>query len=311
MLLRPWFPVLLACSGALDGQVPFRVDVELINVGFTVRDSTGKLVPDLGQDDFEVLEDAVPQKISFFARSQDVRLDLGLIVDVSGSQESFVKPHHKDLEAFLKTVLAPRDRVFLVCFGNHLRLVADHADSPRSLVDSLADFHKGKNISAYPELGPPEIRTAGTAFHDAIYYSVTQMMATAERGRRALILFSDGEDNSSAHHMMDAIEAAQNNNVLVFAVRYTEVRNGRLNSRNKYGTSVMERIAKETGGADFDARENDLAVHFREIGEQLRSSYELAYHSTNPERDGTFHKIKILVKRPGLTARAKTGYYAR
>ena len=89
------------------------------------------------------------------------------------------------------------------------------------------------------------------------------------------------------------------------------MRNGRLNSRNKYGISVMERIARETGGADYDAREKGLAENFREIGEQLRSSYELGYHSTNPVSDDSFHKIAIRIKRPGLTVRSKTGYYAR
>jgi Ca-activated chloride channel family protein len=73
----------------------------------------------------------------------------------------------------------------------------------------------------------------------------------------------------------------------------------------------MARIAKETGGADFDAREKSLREHFGEIGDQLRSSYELAYHSTNPATDETFRKISIRVGKPGLTVRAKTGYYAR
>lgn len=83
-----------------------------------------------------------------------------------------------------------------------------------------------------------------------------------------------------------------------------------LNALNKYDISVMERIARETGGADFDARSKSLADNFREIGDQLRSSYELAYHTTNPVADGTFHKISIRLKKPGLSVRAKTGYLA-
>jgi Ca-activated chloride channel family protein len=73
----------------------------------------------------------------------------------------------------------------------------------------------------------------------------------------------------------------------------------------------MARIARETGGADFDAREKNLASHFREIADDLRSSYELAYHPTNVADDKSFHKIVIRGKRPGLMVRAKTGYYAR
>ncbi len=284
--------------------------VKLINVGFAVRDSAGKLVMNLNQSDFEVFEDGAPQKISFFAKSTDVPLNLGLLVDMSGSQEPFMKRHHKDLESFLKESLGAQDKAFLLCFGNHLRVAEDFTSSPQDLAAGLKDFLKGHR--EYPELGPPkEKRILGTAFYDAIYYSIQEKLADAAKGRRALIIFSDGEDNSSAHNMLDAIEAAQNNDVLLFSVRYTDAKHGTLNARNKYGISVMERISRETGGADFDARAKGLAANFEQIGEQLRSSYELAYHSTNPIPDGTFHKISIRVKQPGLKVRAKSGYYAR
>jgi Ca-activated chloride channel family protein len=294
----------------LPAQEPIRVNVKLINVGFAVRDSTGKLATSLNQDDFEVFEDGAPQKISFFARSADVSLNLGLLVDMSGSQEPFMKRHHKDLETFLKKSLGPQDKAFLLCFGNRLRVAEDYSSSPKDLADALKDFLKGHG--EYPQLGPlQEKRIAGTAFYDAIYYAVQEKLADEAKGRRALIIFSDGEDNSSAHHMLDAIEAAQNNDVLLFSVRYTDAKEGKLNARNKYGISVMERISRETGGADFDARAKGLAANFEQIGEELRSSYELAYHSTNPIPDGTFHKISIRVKQPGLKVRAKTGYFAR
>ena len=92
----------------------------------------------------------MPQKISFFARSTDVPLTLGLVMDVSGSQESFLKPHHNDLQSFLKTVLRPQDRAFLVCFGNNLRLMSDYTSSAKELVDAMKTFEKGKRIEDYP-----------------------------------------------------------------------------------------------------------------------------------------------------------------
>ena len=292
-------------------QPAIRVNVQLVNMGFSVRDAQGKLVSDLKPDDFEVVEDGVPQKISFFARSADIPLSLGLLVDISGSQGSFVKQHARDLKAFLSGVLSARDRAFLVCFASRPRLVADYSPSGKGLVEALDGYESLHDKSGYPNLGPLEIPAGGTVFYDAIYHSSQQMFQNVERGRKALIIFSDGEDNASAHHMLDAIEAAQTNDVLLFCIRYTEIKAGRLNSRNKYGTSVMARLGLETGGADYDARAKDLSEHFREIGEQLRSSYELAYHSTNPDRDQTFRKVKIEVKQPGLVVRAKTGYYAR
>ena len=307
-LLRSWFSLCLLC-GPLASQPAIRVDVHLVNVGFSVRDSQGNLITNLTRDDFDVFEDGAPQKISFFARSSDVPLKLGLLMDVSGSQESFVKPHSKDLHTFLTSVLGPKDQAFMLCFGNHLRLVSDFTGSPEHLTNSLELFHKGK--TEFPEIGPVEHRILGTAFYDAIYYSATQLLSDREDGRKALIIFSDGEDNSSAHHMLDAIEASQVNDVLLFAVRYTEVKNGRLNARNKYGIGVMERIARETGGGAYDAREKGLKANFQQIGEQLRSGYQIAYHSTDPTDDGTFHKISIRPRQPGLVVRAKSGYYTR
>lgn len=300
----------LAASACL-GQVSFRSDVRLINVGFSVRDARGGLIDNLTQDDFEVVEDGVPQKIAFFARSLDVPLNLGLVVDISGSQGSFVKAHQHDLKAFLTEVLTKRDRAFLMCFAANPRLITEYTSSPKQLVDALVGFESTRHRMDYPILGPPEFRTGGTSFYDAIYHSVNQMFQNVDKGRKALIVFSDGEDNTSAHHMLETIEISQTNNVLLFCIRYTEPHNGRLTARNKYGTSVMARLAKETGGADFDAQARELKEDFREIGEQLRSSYELAYHSTNPADDGTFHKVQIRIKQPGLTVRAKTGYYAR
>jgi len=301
---------LLSCAAAQETP-PIRVNVGLVDVGFSVRDTVGKLVTDLAKDEVEVAEDGVPQKISFFARSADVPLNLGLVMDVSGSQQSFIKPHMHDLQAFLKSVLRPQDRAYLMLFANRLTLVSDYTGSAKDLVDALDEYQHAKRRPAYPTVGPPETRVLGTAFYDAVYYGSTLMMQNIERGRRALILFSDGEDNSSSHHMLDAIEAAQSNDVLLFAIRYTETRDGRLNARNKYGISVMERIARETGGADFEGREKDLADSFRRIGEQLRSGYELGYHTSNPPGDRTFHKIVIRVNRPGVTVRAKTGYFGK
>jgi Ca-activated chloride channel family protein len=307
-VVRP-FLVLLAAGCLAQDPAPIRVNVRLVNVSLLVRNLTGALVSDLTKDDFEVLEDGAPQAISFFAHSTDLPLTLGLVVDASGSQAHFVKDHEHDLRTFLKNVLTDRDRAFLISFGNHLRLASNFSSSPDHLMDGLKNSdHKHASVE---ELGPQEQRILGTAFYDALYYSSTLKLSSPERSRKALIVFSDGEDNSSAHHMMDAIEAAQTENIPIFAVRYTEIRKGRLNARNKYGISVMERIARETGGTDFDAEKTDLKKAFQSIGEQLRSSYELAFYATNSANDGTFHKLVVRSKRPGTTVRTKTGYYAR
>jgi len=289
-------------------QESIRVDVNLVNVAFSVRDAGGALVNNLTKDDFEVAEDTVPQKIAFFAKSVDVPLTLGLIVDASGSQEHFAKKHEHDLEVFLKDVLGPRDRVFLVGSGNHIRLVSDFSRSGEEMMGAWKLYDK--DTQHFPELGPKEKRDLGTAFYDSIYYPVTEKLAN-ENGRRALLLFSDGEDNSSSYDMMTAIEAAQGANVLIFAIRYTEKEHGKLTARNQYGMRVMDRIAKETGGMHIDAEQTDPHTYFRQIAEELRTSYELGYYPANAGKDDTFHKVVVRAKRAGLTVRSKTGYFSR
>jgi VWFA-related protein len=295
-------------AGESRGQQPIKLDVNLVNVAFTGRDGQGKLVENLKPEDVELLEDAVPQKIEFFARSTDLPLTLALIVDVSGSQDQFGKKHKKDLEVFLKEILRPQDRVLLVCFGNHLRLVSDYTNSAEQILENYKEFDKGKKH--FKEIGPVEDRDLGTAFYDSIYYSVTEKLAASE-GRKAILMFSDGEDNSSSHNMMTAIETAQAGNVPVYTIRYTEKKHGNLTARNKYGISVMDRVAKETGGAHIDAEETDPHTYFRQIAEELRTSYEVAYYPTNKAKDGTFRKIVIRTKAAGVKVRAKTGYFAR
>src|SRR5262252_6787795 len=103
---------LSASLAAAQTNPIFHSDVRLINLSVAVRDSGGKLIDSLTQDDFEILEDGVPQKIAFFARSNDVPLNLGLVVDISGSQAAFVKAHQHDLKAFLDRALSRRDRAF-------------------------------------------------------------------------------------------------------------------------------------------------------------------------------------------------------
>ena len=301
--------VSLAFTGTLGrSQEPIRVKVNLVSVAFVARDARGALVDNLTQDDVEVVEDAIPQKIAFFSRSADVPLTLGLVVDASGSQDHFSKQHKNDLEVFFKDVLGPRDRVFLLGFGNHIRLVCDFSQSGAELLEDWKKYQK--DTGKFLELGPKESRDLGTAFYDSIYYSVTEKLAR-ENGRRAILLFSDGEDNSSSHDMMTAIETAQSENVVIYAIRYTDKEHGKLTARNKYGMSVMERVARETGGAHIDAETTDAHVYFRQIAEELRTSYELGYYPTDPLKDDSFRKIVIRPKREGVKVRAKTGYFSR
>jgi len=305
-------PIFLPLALLLFAQQPpepsIKVDVNLVNVAFLVHDAAGSLAGNLTRDDIEVFEDGVKQDVRFFGRSADLPLRLALLADVSGSQEKFVSRHNRDIQRFLKTSVSGRDRAMLVVFGNRIRVMSDFSSSTGDLLDGLA----AKSRAGYPELEPDDTRTGGTAFFDAIYLTALRKLRPSPAGeRRAIIVFSDGEDNSSAHDLMDAIEAAQTSDSLIYTVRYTESMHGRLTARNRYGIREMDRLANETGGAAFDASTEDVAKSLHQVSEELRSMYDLGYVSTNPVRDGTFRKLVIRVKKEGFTVRAKPGYYAR
>lgn len=300
--------ILIALPVAATAQVQIRVDVNLVNLAFVARDAKGKLVENLTSDQIELYEDAVPQKIKSFTRSTDLPLTLGLIVDASDSQDHFGKQHKKDLEVFLREILRPQDRAFLLCFGNHLRLVSDFTNSADQILENYRVFDGGKG--RFPELGPKEDRELGTAFYDSIFYSVSEKLARVQ-GTKAILMFSDGEDNSSSHTMMTAIETAQAANVPVYCIRYTETKHGQLTARNKYGISVMDRVAKETGGLHIDAEQTTPESYFQQIADELRTSYELAYYPTNKIKDDSFRKVTIRSKIDGVSIRSKTGYFAK
>jgi Ca-activated chloride channel family protein len=292
-----------------QGVPVIKVETHLIDTTLSVHDTDGRIVTDLAQDDFTVVEDGVPQKIRFFAHNNQLPLSIGLIIDASGSQEKFVKEHQKDIEAFLHQVLEPNDQAFALCFGNHLRLVSDAIASAPAIMDGIRAFDKG-NMD-FPEIGPKEERELGTALYDAVFFSITEKLASIHQRRKVLLIFSDGEENSSEHDLLDAIGAAQNADVLIYAIRYTELKHGKMNARDRYGVRALDHLTTQTGGKTFDFHETKLKQDFNEIAGDLRSLYDVAYQSTNPTRDGTYRKVVIQTTHPDLTVRARAGYYAR
>jgi Ca-activated chloride channel family protein len=298
------------CS-SVSGQTVATIQVEthLIDTAVSVHDGDGRVVSGLSQGDFTVVEDGVPQKIRFFAHDNELPLSIGLIIDESGSQEKFVKEHENDIDAFLRQVLEPSDQAFAVCFGNHLRLVSDSTSSASAIMDGVRGFDKGN--TDFPEIGPKEKRELGTALYDAVYFGIMEKLANIHRRRKVLVVFSDGEENSSEHDLLDAIEAAQNSDVMVYAIRYTDMKHGKMDARDRYGMRVLDHLTGQTGGKTYDYHATNLKEAFAEIAGDLRSLYQVAYQSTNPTRDGSYRKVVIQTTKPGLTVRARAGYYAR
>lgn len=298
------------CGGFAAAQnVPvIHAETHLIDTTVSVHNAEGGLVQDLSKEDLTVLEDGVPQTIRFFSRAEQLPLSIGLIIDASGSQEKFVKDHEHDVATFLQEILQAQDQAFAICFGNHLRMVSDWTNTKEPLLAGIHRFDRGDYN--FPEIGPVEERELGTALNDAVYFSVADKLADAHQQRKVLVVFSDGEENSSEHDLVDTIEAAQNANVMVYAIRYTETTKGKMNARDRYGMRELEHLTAQTGGKTYDAHAMKLSEAFAEIAGELRSLYTVAYQSTNHEHDGTFRKVVIRPNRPGLVLRARAGYYA-
>ncbi|MFC5861233.1 VWA domain-containing protein [Acidicapsa dinghuensis] len=287
----------------------FHSETRLVTLTFSARDADGRAVGSLNADDFSVYEDGVEQKIGMFSRQSELPLTLGLLVDSSESQDKFLKEHLRDIRLFLASVLRPQDQAFAVCFGNHLRLVSDFSSDAAKITDGLARFNKGDRD--FPEMEPDDSREGGSAVYDSIFASVAEKLNSTGARRKALILFSDGEENASAHDEIDTIAAAQSADTLVYAIRYTKISHHKLTADNRHGIAGLKHIAEQTGGRDFDALHVDVNEAFRQIGDELRTMYFVGYYSTNKAQDHSFRKIVIEPHTEGITLRAKTGYYAQ
>jgi Ca-activated chloride channel family protein len=283
-----------------------RATTNLVTVDFTARTPEGRLVDDLRRDDVRVFEDGQPQTIAFFNSSHEVPLTVGVVVDTSGSQRHFLEQRKRDLRDFLKATLQPGDAAFLVSFDNPVRLVSDVSGPGEDLVAAI-DAAADRKHQRPALLGPPDERDLGSAVFDAVFYSVEERLA-GRAGRKALVLFSDGEDNASSHDLIETIRRAQEANVPVFTIRYTTLEHGRMTPRNHYGASVMQHLAEETGGETFDASRNSPSEYLAAVTRALRNGYELAYYPRNSLDDRGFRKLSLESLRPDVSLRARTGY---
>jgi Ca-activated chloride channel family protein len=288
-------------------------ETHLIDTTISVHDANGGLVLDLTKDDLSIVEDGIPQTIRFFSRAEQLPLSIGLIIDSSGSQEKFLKEHERDIAQFLRQTMTPEDRAFAVCFGNHLRLVSDWTSgSPTDQAAMMAALHSyDKGNHDQPEIGPKEDRELGTALNDAIYFATTEKMTGIHQRRKVLVVFSDGEENSSEHDLLDVIEAVQDADTLVYAIRYTEMKHGKMSASDRFGMRELDHLTSQAGGKSYDSHAMKVSEAFAEISGELRSLYAVGYHATNHDPDGTFRKIVVKSTRPGLVIRARSGYYAK
>lgn len=323
MRLRPPAIVLLSAllvSGvaaavllAQDDTTTLKVEVNLVNILFNVRDKKGGLVGNLNKDDFKIYEDGKEQEIKYFNRETDLPLTIGLLIDVSASQMNLIEIEKNAAYQFFGTVLRKQDLAFLISFGEDAELLQDYTNSPRLLRAGLNGLQVNSGVGG---IGPGPVPTVGqprgTVLYDAVYLAASDQLK-GQVGRKVLVLITDGEDEGSRLKINQAIEAAQKADAIIYGFWYVD--RGFYASRGMLfgGTSdsALRQMSEDTGGHVFHIdRRLTLQEAFTELQEEMRSQYAIGYTPTNAAKDGTFRKIEIKPTNKDWKVQARKGYYA-
>jgi Ca-activated chloride channel homolog len=283
--------LLAAFSLDIVAQQPtFRSGTQLVSLFVTVTDLQRRLVPDLLQEDFEVLDNGKPQPIVFFD-NQTQPITVVVMLDTSGSMTGAIKFLRLAAEQFLMR-LHPEDRGMVGAFNDKVEFGSAEFTSDRDdLIAAMKELDYGN----------------GTRLFDGVAASLDQLDGVS--GRRVILLFSDGEDTSSKAGQGSVIERARNEEVMVYSIGLeSEYFNGARMVRGK-PDGALRKIADETGGGYFELDKTaDLAPTFTRVAQELHSQYVVGF--TPQLLDNKVHKLAVRMKQTGLTARARRTYLA-
>ncbi|MCB1009366.1 MAG: VWA domain-containing protein, partial [Acidobacteria bacterium] len=261
------------------------IEVDLVEVFATVLDRSGNPVDGLGAADFTLLDNGRAQRIEKFELVRDLPLTIGLVLDTSGSMRESIGEAKRAASGFLQAVMTPKDRGFAVGFSDRPVLLMPLTADPGALEIAFRD------LPAY----------GNTSLHDALVYSLYQFRGI--RGRKAMVLLSDGDDTASLVAFQDALAYAQRSGVAIYTIGL-DVGAGSLGIRRK-----LQELAEETGGRVFYIdKAIELAGVYEQIERELRSQYLLAFSPNPPAAEGERHTLEVKVARSGLKARAARGY---
>lgn len=289
------------------------VEVNVVNILCSVRDRRGALVPNLSKEDFVVLEDGKPQEIRYFTRETDLPLTIGLLIDVSASQQNLIDIEKRAAYQFFSQVLRKKDEAFLISFGSEAELLQDYTGSPRLLQSGLEGLRVNSDTGGlHPGPVPTVYQPRGTVLFDAVYLAAHDKL-TSEVGRKVLVLITDGEDQGSRLSKREAIEAAQKANAVIYSIYYVD--RGFYASHGRYFGGVsdgdLKKMSEETGGRVFHVdRKNTLESVFDQLQAEMRSQYSIGYASTNGKQDGSYRHLEVRARNKDLKVQARKGYYA-
>src|SRR5579864_2610191 len=317
-LMRP-IALLLTSLLLLPAHVPaqdettLKVEVNVVNILFTVRDKRGGLIGNLNKDDFTIFEDGKQQEIKYFNRETDLPLTIGLLIDVSASQGNLIDIERNAAYQFFGSVLRKQDLAFLISFGEDAELLQDYTNSPALLRKGLDGLQVNSGVGGlHPGPVPTISQPRGTILYDAVYLAAADQLK-GQVGRKVLVLITDGEDQGSRYKIAQAIESAQRADAIIYGFYYVDraFYYGHGLVFGGVSDSELRRMAEETGRHVFHVdRKMTLQDAFTELQNEMRSQYAIGYTPTNATKDNTFRRIEIKTNNKDWKVQARKGYYA-
>ena len=306
-------PLLALASGPAKGSSPapqkkgdqykINVNVNLVVLHATVVDKKGRMVDDLKESDFRVLEDGVPQKLSVFSHA-DIPVTMGIDIDDSGSMRDKRAAVNEAALTFVKTS-NPDDQVFVVNFNDEYYL-----DTPGNFASNMGELKAA--LAKIDSRG-------GTALYDAVSASLDHLKL-GNRDKKAILIISDGEDNASRYSFPDLLKQAQQSNAVIYCIGLLgEEHPGGLfkvhGHGDKHAAKVLKQLAEATGGKAYFPRSLDQVEPICvSIARDIRNQYTLGYYPTNAKKDGTFRRVQIQLTEhhdsKHYDVRTRPGYYA-
>ena len=317
------FPAARAQQSASPSEQPqedqaattLKVNVNVVQLFFNVKDKHGALIPNLTKNDFQVFEDGKPQTIKYFAAESNLPLTLGILIDSSGSQTRVLDMEKQVGGEFLSEILRDKDMAFVIGFDVNVDLLQDFTNSVRLLKTALNSAKintAGGSGTGIPGLGGGTVPTSnprGTLLYDAVYLASHDELAQ-QVGRKAMVLLTDGEDEGSQLKLKDAIEAAQKADTIAYVLLCAD--RGFYGFGGYSGDSEMRKLTQETGGRVIEVgnKFDKLKEGFNQIANELRSQYNIGYVPANAKLDGSFRKVEIHTTNKDYKIQSRNGYYA-
>jgi len=278
-------------------QPTLRVDTNMVLINVTVTDPLNRFVTGLEAENFKLFEDKSEQRIASFA-SEDAPLSVGLVFDASSSMGSKLQKARLATAQFFKTA-NPEDEFFLVQFNDKPEMVQGFTTNTEEIQNRLT-FTQAKGR---------------TALLDGIYMALNHMKK-ARNTRKAILVLSDGGDNSSRYTETEIKNLVREADVQIYAIGLFEGMSGRSRTPEEMsGPGLLNDIAEQTGGRHFPVENiNDLPDVAAKVGMELRNQYVIGYIPTNTTRDGKYRRVQVKINPirglPTLRAFWRQGYHA-